>query len=148
MGDKFMERWEPFRDMLNLRADMDRVFKSFFSGFPEEREGYWAPIIDIEEDKDNIIVKAEIPGIKKEDIKVAVHGNLLSISGERKQESDVKEKTYHRIERAYGRFSRTITLPSDVDADKIKASYKDGLLKISLPKPESVKPKQIDVEIT
>jgi HSP20 family protein len=134
--------------MLNLRADMDKIFKSFFSGFPEEREGYWAPIIDIEEDKDNIIVKVEIPGMKKDDMKVAVHGKILSVSGERKQESEVRDKTYHRIERAYGKFSRTITLPSEVDADKIKASYKDGLLRINLPKLESVKPRQIDVEIT
>jgi HSP20 family protein len=148
MADKFLERWEPFRDMLNLRADMDKVFKSFFSGFPEEKEGYWAPIIDIEEDKDNFVVKVEIPGMKKDDIKVAVHGNILTVSGERKHEQDVKDKTYHRIERAYGRFSRTITLPSEVDADTIKASYKDGLLKINLPKPESKKPKQIDVEVT
>ncbi len=148
MADKFLERWEPFRDMLNLRADMDKVFKSFFSGFPEEREGYWAPIIDIEEDKDKIIVKVEIPGMRKEDIQVAVHGNILTVSGERKQESELKDRTYHRIERAYGKFSRTITLPSEVDADEIKASYKDGLLKIDLPKPESIKPRQIDVEIT
>lgn len=148
MADKFSGKWEPFRDMLNLRADMDKVFKNFFSGFPDEREGYWAPIIDIEEDKDNIIVKVEIPGMKKEDIKVAVHGNILSVSGERTQESDVKEKTYHRIERAYGKFSRSITLPSEVDVDKIRASYKDGLLKINLPKPDSARSKQIDVEIT
>jgi len=148
MADKFLGKWEPFRDMLNLRADMDKVFKSFFSGLPEEREGYWAPIIDIEEDKNNIIVKIEIPGMKKDDIKVAVHGKILSVSGERKQESEVKDKIYHRIERAYGKFSRTITLPSEVDADKIKASYKDGLLRINLPKLESVKPRQIDVEIT
>jgi HSP20 family protein len=127
---------------------MDKVFKSFFSGFPEEREGYWAPIIDIEEDKDKIIVKVEIPGMRKEDIQVAVHGNILTVSGERKQESELKDRTYHRIERAYGKFSRTITLPSEVDADEIKASYKDGLLKIDLPKPESIKPRQIDVEIT
>jgi HSP20 family protein len=148
MADKFLGKWEPFRDMLNLRADMDKIFKSFFSGFPEEREGYWAPIIDIEEDKDNIIVKVEIPGMKKDDMKVAVHGKILSVSGERKQESEVRDKTYHRIERAYGKFSRAITLPSEVDADKIKASYKDGLLRINLPKLESVKPRQIDVEIT
>jgi HSP20 family protein len=148
MADKFLGKWEPFRDMLNLRADMDKVFKTFFSGFPEEREGYWAPVIDIEEDKDNIVVKVEIPGMRKDDIKIAVHGNMLSVSGERKQENEVKDKTYHRIERAYGKFSRIITLPSEIDADKIRASYKDGLLKINLPKMESMKPRQIDIEIT
>jgi HSP20 family protein len=147
MADKFLNKWEPFRDMLNLRADMDRFFKSFFSSLPEDKEGLWAPIIDIEEDNENYIVRAEIPGMKKEEIKVTVRDNLLTVSGERKHEKEVKEKTYHRIERSYGKFKRTITLPSAVDADKIKASYKDGVLNITLPKPESVKPKQIEVEI-
>jgi HSP20 family protein len=147
MADKFLNKWEPFRDMLNLRTDMDRLFKTFFGGVPEEREGFWAPVIDIEEDNENIMVKAELPGIKKDDIKVTVRDNMLSVSGERKQEKETKEKTFHRIERSYGKFSRTITLPTAVDADRIKATYKDGILNITLPKPESIKPKQIDVEI-
>lgn len=146
MADK-LNRWGPFRDMLNLRADMDRFFKSFFSSYPEEREGFWAPVVDIEEDKDAFIVKAEVPGIRKEDIKVTVRDNMLSIIGERKHEEETKEKTYHRIERAYGRFSRTISLPAAVDASKIKAAYKDGILTITLSKPESAKQKQIDVEV-
>lgn len=146
MGDK-LDRWEPFRDMLNLRADMDRFFKSFFGNYPEEREGFWAPIVDIEEDKDSFVVKAEVPGMNKEDIKVTVRDNVLSITGERQHEKETKEKTFHRIERAYGKFSRTISLPSAVDASKIKAAYKDGILTITLSKPESAKPKQIDVEI-
>lgn len=147
MADKYLDKWEPFRDMLNLRADMDRLFKTFFSGFPEDREGLWTPIVDIEEDKDTITVKAEVPGMNKDEIKVTVRDNVLSISGERKQEKETKEKTYHRIERTYGKFNRRITLPTSVGADKIKATYKDGVLSITLPKPESVKPKQIDVEI-
>jgi len=147
MADKYMSRWEPFRDMLSLRADMDRLFSSLFGNASEEREGFWSPVIDIEEDNENITVKAEIPGTKKEDIKVSVQGNMLNITGERKQESETKNKTFHRVERAYGRFSRMITLPTDVDSDNVKASYKDGILIIILPKPESVKPKHIDVEI-
>ncbi len=147
MTEKYMRKWEPFRDMLNLRADMDRLFSSFFGGFPEDREGLWAPLIDIEEDNENIVVKAELPGMNKNDIKVTVRDNMLVISGDRKQEKEIKDKTIHRIERSYGQFSRTITLPSAVDADKIKASYKDGVLAITLPKPEAMKPKQIDVEI-
>lgn len=147
MADKYLNKWEPFRDMLNLRADMDRLFNSFFGGFPEDREGLWAPLIDIEEDNENIMVRAELPGMNKDEIKVTVRDNMLVISGERKQEKEVKEKTYHRIERSYGQFSRTITLPAAVNADKIKASYKDGVLSITLPKPEVMKPKQIDVEI-
>ncbi|UCC11499.1 MAG: Hsp20/alpha crystallin family protein [candidate division WOR-3 bacterium] len=147
MADKYPGKWEPFRDMVNLRADMDRLFKTFFTGYPEEYEGIWAPVIDIEEDKDNILVKAEIPGLKKEEIKVTVRDNVLSISGERKQEQETKDRLYHRIERSYGKFSRRISLPVAVDADNIKANYKDGILYITLPKPESVKPKQIEVEI-
>jgi len=147
MADKYMSRWEPFRDMLSLRADMDRLFSSLFGGAPEEREGFWAPVVDIEEDNENILVRAEIPGMKKEDIKVSVQGNMLTITGERKQEDEVKNKTFHRVERSYGRFSRMITLPTDVDSDKVKASYKDGILNITLPKPESIKPRNIDVEI-
>lgn len=147
MSDKYLSRWEPFRDMLSLRADMDRLFSGLFGGVPEDREGFWAPVVDIEEDNDKIMVKAEIPGMTREDIKVSVQGNLLTITGERKQENETKNKTFHRIERSYGRFSRMITLPTDVDADKVKANYKDGILNIALPKPESVKPKHIDVEI-
>ncbi|UCG30706.1 MAG: Hsp20/alpha crystallin family protein [candidate division WOR-3 bacterium] len=147
MADKFISRWEPFRDMLSLRADMDRLFSSLFGGTYEEREGLWAPIVDIEEDNDNITVKAEIPGMSKDDIKVSVQSNILTITGERKHESETKTKTFHRVERSYGKFSRMITLPTDVDSDKVKANYKDGILSITLPKPEAVKPKQIDVEI-
>jgi HSP20 family protein len=147
MADKYMSRWEPFRDMLSLRADMDRLFSSLFGGAYEEREGMWAPIVDIEEDNDSIMVKAEIPGMQKEDIKVSVQSNILTITGERKHESETKNKTFHRVERSYGKFSRMITLPTDVDSDKVKANYKDGILSITLPKPEAVKPKHIDVEI-
>jgi HSP20 family protein len=147
MADKHISRWEPFRDMLSLRADMDRLFSSLFGGAYEEREGMWAPIVDIEEDNDSIMVKAEIPGMQKEDIKVSVQSNILTITGERKHESETKNKTFHRVERSYGKFSRMITLPTDVDSDKVKANYKDGILSITLPKPEATKPKHIDVEI-
>ena len=147
MADKYISKWEPFRDMLSLRADMDRLFSSLFGGGYEEREGLWAPLVDIEEDNDTIMVKVEIPGMKKEDIKVSVQSNILTITGERKHESETKNKTFHRVERSYGKFSRMITLPTDVDSDKVKANYKDGILSITLPKPEAVKPKHIDVEI-
>jgi HSP20 family protein len=147
MADKYLSKWEPFRDLLSLRTDMDRLFKSFFADYPEDRDGFWAPVIDIEENGSNLVVKAELPGMKKEDIKVAVRDNILTVSGERSHENETKNKTFHRIERSYGKFSRVITLPADVDSNKVKASYKDGILSITLPKPESAKPKQIDVEI-
>ncbi len=148
MAEKFLKRWDPFRELMSLREDMDRLFNAFF-GKPitEETEGVWVPVIDIEEDNENFIVSAELPGLKKEEVKISVRGNLLTISGERKQEVETKNKTYHRVERMYGKFSRTITLPSDVDVNKIKAVYKDGVLHITLPKPETMKPKEIEVEI-
>ncbi len=147
MAYRYLTKWEPFSDLVSLRDDMDRFFETFFGQHPEGREGFWTPIVDIEESNGNILVKAEIPGMEKDEIKVSVRDNMLTISGERKQEIETKDKTFHRIERSYGKFSRTITLPSEVNADKVKAAYKDGVLNIILPKPESVKPKQIEVEI-
>jgi HSP20 family protein len=147
MADKHLKRWDPFRELVSLREDMDRLFSTFFGRHPEEMEGFWSPVVDIEESNDNFLVKVEVPGLKKDDIKIAVRGNMLTVSGERKQETETKNKTFHRIERSYGKFSRTISLPSDVEPDKVKASYKDGILTITLPKPESTKPKEIEVEI-
>jgi HSP20 family protein len=114
---------------------------------PDDSERFWAPAIDIEENNGNLMVKAELPGMKREDIKVSVRDNLLHLTGERNIEKETKDKTLHRVERSFGKFSRTIELPSEVDADKVKAVYKDGVLNITLPKPESVKPKKIDVEV-
>jgi HSP20 family protein len=147
MADRYLSKWEPFRDLVSLRTDMDRLFNTFFGGLPEEREGFWSPVLDIEENNGNLMVKAEIPGMTKDDIKVTVCDNILSITGERKQEEETKKKAFHRIERCYGKFSRVITLPTEVESDKIKATYKDGILNITLPKSESAKPKQIDVEV-
>ncbi len=147
MAEKYLSKCEPFRDLVSLRIDMDRLFNTFFGGQQLESEGFWAPVLDISENNGNIEVKAEIPGLKNEEIKVSVRDNMLFISGERKQETETKDKTFHRIERSYGKFSRIITLPAEVDADKVKATYKDGILNIILPKPEEMKPKQIQVEV-
>lgn len=147
MNDRNLARWEPFRDLASMRSDLDRLFESFFGRAPAIREDFWAPTVDVMERDGNIEVKAELPGMKKEDIKVTVKDNVLSLTGERKQEKEEKEKTYHRIERFYGKFCRSIELPADVEAGKVKAIYKDGVLHVVLPKPESAKPKQIDVEV-
>lgn len=147
MNKKQLARLEPFKDFLSLRGDFDRLFENFFGRLPVERQDLWAPIVDIVENNGNIEVKAELPGMKKDDIKVTVRNNMLQLSGERKHEEETKEKTFHRIERYYGKFCRTIELPADIDTDKIKAKYADGVLHITLPKPESMKPKQIDVEV-
>ena len=141
-------KWDPFKELSSLRKDMDRAFDSFFGRFPSLRgEGIWTPVIDIEEADDHIIVTAEIPGMKKDEIKISCSGNSLTISGERKRKREEKDKTYHRIERYYGRFIRTINLPIGINQDKTKATYKDGLLTIILSKPESTKPKEISIEV-
>lgn len=147
MNEKKLTLWEPFRELVTMRDDMDRLFETFFGRQAQAMDELWRPAIDIEENNGNLMVRAEIPGMTKEDIKVSVKENMLKISGERKQENETKEKTFHRIERSYGKFERIIRLPSEVDADKVKASYKDGVLNVTLPKPESMKPRQIDVEI-
>lgn len=143
-------KWDPFRDMVSLRDEVDKVFKDFFGRLPAERrlaEGYWFPTVDLEESPDEVAITAEIPGMRKEDIHISISGDQLSITGERRKEEEEKGKTYHRIERSYGRFQRTVALPTEVLSDKARASYKDGLLKITLPKAEKVKPKEIAIEV-
>ena len=147
MTNKNLRRWDPFRELFSMRDNMDHLFNAFFGRPPEEIEDIWSPVIDIAEDNENSIIKVEIPGLKKENIKISVCGNIFSISGERKQESETKGRTFRRVKRAYGKFNRTITLPADVEADKAKAIHKDGVLTITLPKPESMKRKEIEVEI-
>jgi HSP20 family protein len=143
-------RWRPFRDMVSIQDEMNKLFDDFF-GRPLARtewtEGVWTPSVDVSEDKDNVIIKAEMPGMKKEDVKISVQNNVLILKGEKKQEKEEKEKNYHRIERSYGSFCRSFQLPTAVKTDKIKASYKDGVLNISLPKTEEVKPKEIPINI-
>jgi len=147
MASKYLSKYEPFRDLISMRTNLDGLFESFFGVDSKLGESLWEPVVDIAENNGNIEVKAEIPGLKKEDIRVSVQNNVLSISGERNRENEKKDRTYYVIERSYGKFVRTIALPADVDADKIKASYKDGVLTVILPKPESIKPKEINVEL-
>ena len=148
MARKDIARWDPFSELLSLKDDFDRIFRDFMGFYPAEtlREG-WLPPVDIKETPDNIVVSVEVPGMKKEDIKVVLNGNQLTISGERKMEKEEKDETYHRIERAYGKFQRTITLPVELDESKVKASYEQGVLRITLPKAEKAKPKEIKVEV-
>ncbi len=143
---KTLTTWRPFTDLADMVDDMGQLFKDFFE-YPKWNDDFFRPVLDIEEDDENIIVKTEVPGLKKEDIKVSVRGNLLTISGEKKREKETNNKTYHRIERTYGKFQRAITLPSDIEPNKVKANYKDGVLTITLTKPEILKPKEIEVEV-
>jgi HSP20 family protein len=143
-------RWRPFKDVVSIQDEMNRLFDDFF-GRPVLKtawtEGVWSPTVDVSEDKDNVIIKAEMPGMSREDVKISIQDNVLTLKGEKKQEKEEKDKNYHRIERSYGSFCRSFQLPTSVKSDKIKAAYKDGVLSITLPKTEEVKPKEIPISI-
>ena len=146
-------RWEPFRDMVAVQDRLNRIFDEAVRGNPRVSEedwalgGQWAPSVDIFEHEGNLVLKAELPGIEPKDVDVRVENNVLTLQGERKFESEVKREKYHRVERAYGTFSRSFTLPNVVDTEKIKAEYKDGVLQVTLPQREEAKPKQIQVSV-
>jgi len=144
-------RWKPAKDMANMQNEMNQAFASIFGPRScyrrTEDTGNWNPDVDIVEDKDKVSVSVDLPGLDKEDIKVGVEDNVLTITGERKFEKEDEQKNYHHMERAYGSFSRTFSLPNTVAGDKIKANYKNGVLNIELPKVEEVKPKEIPISI-
>ena len=146
-------RWRPFRDLVSIQDEVNRLYNDFFGRVPsrfdtELSRSEWTPSVDISETKDEIVVKTEVPGMNKDDIKITLQDNVLTLRGERKQEKEEKDTNFHRMERCYGSFTRSFNLPTVVQADKIKASYKDGILNITLPKAEEVKPKQIPIEIS
>ncbi|RKX70178.1 Hsp20/alpha crystallin family protein [candidate division WOR-3 bacterium] len=147
MAGGYLKRWEPFKELVDLRTSFDRLFDRFFENWPEPMEEFWAPAIDVVETDGHIEVKAELPGLKKEDIRVKLEDNVLTISGERKKEKEEKDKRYYRVERCYGRFLRSIELPTEVEPEKVEAKYKDGVLSITIPKPESARPKEIEVKV-
>jgi HSP20 family protein len=143
-------RFEPFRDLFNSQDRFNRVLSQAFSqafGDEESKLGAWAPAVDIFETDENLVVKAEIPGVNPKDVEVRVEDNTLYLKGQRKFENEVKDENYHRIERSYGSFTRTFALPSSIDADKVAAEYKDGLLTLTLPKREEAKPKTIKIQV-
>jgi HSP20 family protein len=141
-------RFEPFRE---LQDRMNRLFSESYRGQTGEEDwalgGTWAPAVDIYEQDTNIVIKAELPGVDPKDVDIRLDNNILTIKGERKLDNEVKKENYHRVERAYGVFTRSFTLPSGVDANAIKAEYKDGVLRLTLPKREEAKPKQIQIAV-
>jgi HSP20 family protein len=147
-------RWEPFRDLVSLQERMNRLFDESFrgvargSGEEDWVSGAWAPAVDIYEQDGNIVLKAELPGIDPKDVDVRVENNILTLRGERKLDNEVKRESYHRVERSYGTFTRSFTLPNMIDTEKIKAEYKDGVLRMILPKKDEAKPKQIAINVT
>ena len=141
-------RWSPWKDMTTLQNGINRLFDDPFlriSREDGESLGMLNPSVDLYEMDDNFVIKAELPGVDKDNIAIDVKDRVLTLSGERSHDNEVKEENYYRRERSHGKFQRAFTLPADVDPDKIKAEYKDGVLKIEVPKPEGLKPKQITV---
>ena len=146
-------RWEPFRDLMSLQERMNRLFDESYRGTRTGNAdewalgGSWAPAVDIYEQDGNIVMKAELPGIDPKAVDIRLENNTLTLRGERKLDKEVNEDNYHRVERSYGSFSRSFTLPTVVDQGNIKAEYKDGVLKLTLPKREEAKPRQIQVNV-
>jgi HSP20 family protein len=140
--------WPSFGRISDLSAELDRLFEAPLAGLTRTSQllnAAWTPALDVHEDKDNYVVKAELPGMKKEDIEVSLNDGALTISGERKSETRNNDAAVYRSERFFGRFQRTVGLPTTVAADKIQAAYKDGVLTVTLPKAEEAKPRKIDV---
>jgi len=141
-------RWSPLRDLVGIQSEMNRIVDNFFSNSEHpDQSGTWVPMVDISETDNEIVVSAELPGLQKEDVKIAIQDNVLSLEGEKKQETKEKGKNYYRLERDYGKFQRSFVLPSAVKTDKVKAVFQDGILNITLPKADEAKPKQIAISV-
>ena len=143
-----LSNWSSLDRLASFRDEVNRLFD--FS-WPSRDSGLlsgWSPTMDVFDDKDNFVVKAELPGMKKDEIDLSLHDGVLTISGERKHEREAKEGGTFRSERYFGKFQRSVTLPAAVDGNKVSASYKDGILTVELPKAEEAKPKQIAVNVS
>jgi len=143
-------RWNPVRDLLGLQEEMNMLFGDFLGPAARGNEPgivRWAPRVDIAEQNGTYELTADLPGLKKDDIKIELHDNVLTVKGEKKVEEDKKEKNYRLAERYYGEFMRAFTLPDNVNKDGIEAEFKDGVLKLTIPKTEQPKPREIEVKV-
>lgn len=141
-------RWDPFKELEEIQSRMTRMFEEAFgrSSFAIERTGTWSPTVDVYETDKDYVIRAELPGIDRKDIEIEVKENALTLKGEKKREEEVKEENYYLLERCYGSFSRTFTLPPIADLSKASASYRDGVLEVRVPKREEAKPQKIKIE--
>ena len=144
-----VERWDPFREVGDFQSELNRVFDGFFgrTGTIPGVDRVWAPTVDMYETKDDLVVTAELPGVNEKEVQLSITGDVLSLKGERTLNQDTKQETSHRGERWYGRFERHLSLPISVQADRVKATYRDGVLTITLPKTEEIKPKSIKIDV-
>jgi len=153
---RWTRNWDPFKEMEELQDRLSGLIRTDWGRWPRQEKGEgqekmrlteWSPLVDITEDEKEYLITAELPEVKKEDLKVTVENGVLNITGERRFEKEEKGKRYHRVERAYGTFTRSFTLPEDADGGKVNADFKDGVLKVHLAKSEKAKPKSIDVKV-
>lgn len=147
----WMVKRDPFSDLRSFQNEFNRVFGSalprVFGNEEGVLSGNWSPSVDIAEDENAITLEADLPGLKAEDVKLSIENYRLTLSGERKFENETKRDNYHRVERSYGSFTRTFTLPNTVNVDEVKADFSDGVLRVTLPKREEVKARQINVAV-
>ena len=141
------ERWEPFRNLNDIQGEVNRLFDSFLGRPAAPSAGRWLPAIDMHETKDDLVLTVELPGVREKDVTVSITGDLLTIKGERRWADESKEQKFLHVERAYGEFERLVQLPMAVQGDKVKAAYRDGVLQITLPKAEELKPREIKIDI-
>ena len=138
-------RWEPMRELNALQGEMNRLFNSFFDEGGGNGQRRWAPAVDLIEREDSLVLKADLPGLSEDDVQIEVRDNVLTISGERRTDQEDKQNGYYRIERSFGRFSRSLQLPGGVDSSAIEASFDQGVLEVTIPKPEERKPRRIEI---
>ncbi|MCK4593636.1 Hsp20/alpha crystallin family protein [bacterium] len=140
-------RWTPNPHWMTLQEEMNRLVEDFFGPSKKSEDIVWAPRVDISETKDDIVVRAELPGVSPDCISVDINNNTLTIKGEKNQEERAEDENFYRVERIYGKFMRSFSLPQKVKADAVKARYRDGILIITIPKAEEAKPREIKVEV-
>jgi HSP20 family protein len=139
-------RWDPIRELDSLQGDMNRLFDRFFEGrTPNGTSRRWLPAMDLLETDDHLVVRGDLPGLTEDDIDIEIKDNVLTVSGERKADSEEKGEGYYRVERAFGGFSRSLTLPQGVDAEKVEANFDKGVLEVRIPKPAEAKPTRVQI---
>jgi HSP20 family protein len=143
-------RWEPAREMQSLQSEMNRLFSTFFeptNGGNGNVLRRWSPAMDLVETGEHYVLKADLPGVAESDVKIELDDNVLTVSGERNASHEENKQGYYRVERSYGTFSRTLTLPEGVDGDSIEASFDKGVLEVRIPKPEQRKPRKVEISV-
>ena len=137
-------RWDPFNSLFGVKRNLDRIFGEYDDD-DSSVSSFWRPAVDIFETKDSLVLRAELPGLTRDDVKISVENNVLTLRGERHLDSEVKRENYHRVERAYGTFHRSFTLPSQVDRNRIEARFENGVLEVTMPRSEDAKSREIEI---